>query len=483
MPTNELLTARALIRSQLGEAVESKASDEFCLAFARPTRFSVDFETVRGAEWIVPPTVVELSLPESFEAVSTGNRGEKRKSHWKEAERAVGRAIESLQEGPSPKPSMVLRDARTRLARESIYKDAAPIHDALERTTGGPLRPGVETIGSPRTPSVITEFCWLNGSLRTWASPMALADVAGDKKIERIDVPRRLESDLTVTPDVVGAPAYRVGSGNAGAGVITAVIDSEIATGHPALAERVIHRANFTREAWGNPGDHGTAVAGIVGSADDAITGMAPEATIYNYKVLATNRFLNGDDFDGALAIQQALEDGVRVANCSWGAGPVALAKSREARACDAAWALGMTIVKSAGNRGDLGASSLTTPADADGVIVVGGTDREGSAVQDYSSRGPTMSGMQRPHLVAPGGSAAAGMISCLVGGGFGDVGSGTSYAAPHVTGLIALLLQEDPSLTPDEVRDVLVGSCTLLGVGDPNDQGAGLIRAGGFPS
>src|SRR5262249_48295813 len=144
-------------------------------------------------------------------------------------------------------------------------------------------------------------------------------------------------------------------------------------------------------------------------------------------KVLATNRSLNGDDFDGALAIQQAVEDGVHIANCSWGAGPVREVPSREARACDEAWALGLAIVKSAGNNGPAG-HTLTTPADANGVIVVGATEREGTTVQDYSSRGPARSNV-RPHLVAPGGIAGgAGITSCLVGGGFGDCGAGTSF-------------------------------------------------------
>ena len=78
---------------------------------------------------------------------------------------------------------------------------------------------------------------------------------------------------------------------------------------------------------------------------------MAPEATIYNYKVLATNPFLGGDDFDGALAIQQAVEDGAHIANCSWGAGPAGDGTSREAIACNEAWTLGLMIVKSAWNR------------------------------------------------------------------------------------------------------------------------------------
>ena len=187
------------------------------------------------------------------------------------------------------------------------------------------------------------------------------------------------------------------------------VIDSEVALRHPAFQDRVIHRQNFTSEPFGTPADHGTAVAGFVGADAAEFPGMAPGCTISNYKVLATVPTFNGDDFDGALAIQQALEDGIRVVNCSWGAGPASDGTSREARACDTAWDLGLTVVKSAGNRGP-GRSTLTTPADAEGVIAVGATDGPGEALADYSSRGPTEDGRQRPHLLAPGGSDTEGL-------------------------------------------------------------------------
>jgi serine protease AprX len=299
--------------------------------------------------------------------------------------------------------------------------------------------------------------------------------VVADDSVERVDLPRRLTPEINVSAGTVGAPQFRKKFKRTGKGIIVAVIDGEVSMSHPALKGRVVHRQNFTDEPWGNPASHGTAVAGIIASNNTKFTGMAPEATVYSYKVLANDPTLTGDDFDGALAIQQALEDGAHIANCSWGAGPASDGSSREARACDSAWTTGLTIVKSAGNNGP-GPRTLTTPADADGIIAIGATDREGKAVQDYSSRGPADT-KQRPHMIAPGGIfQGVGITSCLVGGGFGDVGAGTSFAAPHVSGILALLLERDPNLTPDQLRDTLLNACAPLDGISVDAQGRGLV-------
>jgi serine protease AprX len=348
------------------------------------------------------------------------------------------------------------------------------VYDEIERLSGGPLQRGPEITGVPQIPTLVTQVCWLNRTIRTWTGAEALADVAADAVISRIDVPRRLMPEATPAQVAIGLPAFRVAGLGTGAGITVAVIDTESAI-PPALAGRVVHRRNYTPEPWGNPAAHATAVAGIIGAADPVDSGIAPSVMIYNYKILATNRFLNADDFSGALAIQHALEDGCDLANCSWGGGPVGAAPSREARAVDEASALGMTVVKSAGNRGP-GPATMTTPAESLTAIVVGATDVAGAEVQPYSSRGPAGPRLG-PDVVAPGGSQAMPMVSTLVNGGFGNVTFGTSFAAPHVTGVLALLLEQQPNLLPADLGVWVRKHAHLLAAFDQAAQGDGLLH------
>jgi serine protease AprX len=346
----------------------------------------------------------------------------------------------------------MLRQAQVTAVRNECYRTIAPVYTEIERLSTGPLQPGPEIVGAPQIPTLMTQVCWLNRTVRTWAGPETLTEVAADKSVSRIDVPRRLmpEASFAANQKAIRLDQFVANSALSGKGVTVAVIDTEVALNHPALRERVVQRRNFTPEPWGNPHGHGTAVAGIIAARDSNNGGIAPDAIIYNYKVLATNRFLNSDDFGGALALQQAVEDNVDIANCSWGAGPVGGNISREARAVVGATEAGMTVVKSAGNAGPNG-MTMTSPAEALEAIVVGATDIDGNSVQDYSSRGAAGARLG-PDVVAPGGTQDVQIICCQVGGGFGGAGAGTSFAAPHISGVLALLLEQDPELTPERL-------------------------------
>ena len=471
MSTSLLKQAKKIMKDQYGEALTNKASDAFCLyasgvvsSRATARSFSLEESTTPTAS-SSKGIIMEFSKPEDEKLI----RPEKAATRKK-----IASMLESLNDEEELKANLqqLVRQTRMKARREAAIESIQSINANLERDIE---REFAHATSSLRNQNYINRICWLNQTVQTIANPNLLAEIASDPQIKKLDIPRQLEAEISETGKLVFAPQYRQKFSRKGKGIIVAVIDSEVALKHKAFGKRVLHRKNYTKEPWGNPHSHGTGVAGIIASADENFTGMAPEATIYNYKVLATNRSLNGDDFDGALAIQRALEDGAHIANCSWGAGPAGDGTSREARACDEAWELGMTIVKSAGNKGP-GVSTLTSPADAKGVIVVGATGRDGKKIESYSSRGPLASAAHRPHLVAPGGSPGNGILSCLTGGGFDDIGNGTSFAAPHVAGMLALIIQGDLSLSPDEQRNLLLKLCKKLTGFTVDMQGKGFV-------
>ncbi len=444
--------ARKEVRNRMGEAFEAKATDELCVSLAGSAVRAVGLESLPTVE----STVVEVK------------RGEDLMDRAAVARESIAGAADWASAISTMRPAVSLRDAVVREARASFQQRTRSLREALSMGTP-------EGMAGETPPIAAVAYCWLNETILSAADTGRLGEVAADENVVRLDLPRVLRREISHTGPLVGARAFLLSNEVDGSGITVAVIDGEVELDHPAFGGRVRHMHNHTNEAFGRPDAHGTAVAGIIGSEDVEFMGVAPGVAIFSYKLFATGPALP-TDFQGTLAIEKALEDGADVANCSWGAGAARDGSSREARACDNAWALGLVITKSAGNRGPQG-QTLTSPADAEGVIVVGATNRDGTRVEDYSSRGPTGDTRHRPHLVAPGGDEFGdGIFSARQGGGYADRGHGTSYAAPHVAGLAALLLAQDRSLSPDQVRERLVACCRPIDGLDVDVQGAGLV-------
>ncbi len=211
---------------------------------------------------------------------------------------------------------------------------------------------------------------------------------------------------------------------------------------------------------------HGTRVAGIAAAVTDngvGIAGVAPEAALMSLRAGVTLQsdltFLEEDDL--AAAILYAVENGAHIINMSWG-GPESAFLIRDVVRYAAA--NGLVLVSSAGNSGEFG---LSYPAAMDETIAVGATaplDR----IAAFSSRGVPLD------LVAPG----AGTLTTLPGNRYAHA-SGTSFAAPHISGLAAMVLSRRPRLTAEQVRSLLTASVNDLGVeGWDSGSGAGRIDA-----
>jgi serine protease AprX len=459
----ELVRCQREVEKQLGTALAGKASDAFCVEFARaswsrpgPPRFIVE---------LTPRTPVPMPDRNAFEELH-GRAGGSHEAGGERKSRAGAAAS--------------LRDWCVADLRERSTHAAAAILAELRRGSPWELAMGVEKSRSRGAAPPAAEHCWLNQVIRTSTDPRLLAELALDAEIHRVDLPRPLFLEVKESCKSMGAITYRTRSQRTGAGVKVAVIDSEVDADHPAFGNRVERKGNFTDEDFGRPDVHGTAIAGIIAANDNDFVGMAPGATIFHYKVFSPQGTAS-DDFDGACALARALEDKARIANCSWGTAAPTDGTSREARMCDHAWRSGMTVVKSAGHGGK-NPLAITSPGDAEGVIVVGATDRVQRRIMAYSSRGPTENGRERPHLVAPGGSRAGPILTCDLADGFGKSPAGTSLAAAHVSGALALLLEAEPELTPDQQRDRLISLCIPYKQKDPNKHGAGFLSLDNLP-
>jgi serine protease AprX len=280
-----------------------------------------------------------------------------------------------------------------------------------------------------------------------------------------------------------------------GKGIGVAVIDSGIAS-HPDFGNRLTVNMNFAGTAT-SPDDqfgHGTIVAGIIGGNGAAsggrYMGIAPEVTLLNLRVNdATGAAATSDVMNALLWVVNNKDTyNIRVINLSILS---SVAESYTTSALDAAveyaWLKGIAVVVAAGNLGPN--SALYAPANDPYVITVGATDDAGTVttaddtLTAFSSFGVTQDGFRKPDLVAPGrhivSTAAAGSAIAtfypqnMVGSQYVQL-SGTSLAAPQVSGIAALYLEAHQGIRPGQLKGVLVTTAHGFGLLGTVPWGAG---------
>ncbi|MBK8051567.1 MAG: S8 family serine peptidase [Anaerolineales bacterium] len=261
-----------------------------------------------------------------------------------------------------------------------------------------------------------------------------------------------------------------------------AIIDTGIDYTHPDLGGcfgigcRVAGGWDF----YNNDGDpmddhsHGTHVAGIV-AASGAITGVAPSAHLWAFKVLDAGGYgyastiIAGIERTADLDGDPITVDPADVANISLGGygtpdDPMSLA-------VDAAVDSGVVIAVAAGNSGP-SAGSLLSPGVARKAITVAASSK-GDYIAWFSSHGPVTNydSLLKPDITAPGVS----INSTVPNAGY-DAFSGTSMAAPHVAGAVALLKQLHPNWSPLRIKSNLMNTALDLGI-DLFAQGSGRLQ------
>jgi serine protease AprX len=358
--------------------------------------------------------------------------------------------------------------------------------------------------------SVQTQFQLINGVLAS--IPTAAAAVLNalpgivvtpDAQVSLQDVPESTGPHAPSDAFLTQTGASRLAAqGDTGQGVTVAVVDTGIDQ-LPDFSGRLIGGVDLTgggdpfQDSYG----HGTFVAGLIAgdgaSSNGQYSGEAPGANLVSIKVAGANGLTDlGTIIQGLqwAVDHQALYQ-IKVLNLSLGfqsnestvVNPLDLAVS-------AVWNAGITVVASAGNAGPFNGTILS-PGDDPLVITVGALDDMGAATDstngdemtDFSSAGPTSpDGWVKPDLVtsgrslvslaAPGSSLVSEYPSAQIGTA-NFTGSGTSFSTAITSGAVALILQDNPGLTPDQVKARLLGNTNPGPIGNPFVDGHGALN------
>ncbi|MGJ9457658.1 S8 family serine peptidase [Oceanobacillus sp. CF4.6] len=312
-------------------------------------------------------------------------------------------------------------------------------------------------------------------------TPDKIKEIKDHEAVDRIFYDRIVTSFLDVACEHIGAVNVHKNLDLTGNGITIAVIDTGI---HPhedliTPSNRIIAFQDFINgqnEPYDDNG-HGTHCAGDAAGngnlSNGRYVGPAPEASIIGIKVL-------DEQGSGRLStIIEGLEwcmdhkeaHNIRIISLSLGA--PAYESFRDdplSRAAQKAWHQGIVVCAAAGNSGPA-AATISTPAIDPFIITVGSTDdqntleRTDDHIADYSSRGPTIDSLIKPDIYAPGtniisllapGSAIESQIPELIIDENYIQLSGTSMATPICAGIIALMLEANPNLSPNDIKSIL---------------------------
>ncbi len=285
--------------------------------------------------------------------------------------------------------------------------------------------------------------------------------------------PKLPAEQIDYSREILRAPeAWQISEGSRE--VVVAVIDSGVDYNHPDLKNNIWSN---TLERYGRAGvdddgngyiddvygwdfannrpngmddnNHGTHCAGIIGAEKNGVgvVGISPKVKIMPLKFLAANG--SGDLYSALLAIRYAARMGARVISNSWGGGGYSQLMNQ---VIQEAVSRGVLVVAAAGNAASNNDSMPTYPANYPGVISVASSDQL-DAMSGFSNYGSTS-----VMIAAPG----AQVLSTIPGSKFA-VYSGTSMAAPQVSGALALALSVAPSADAEELKDRLCSTSVRI--------------------
>jgi hypothetical protein len=344
-------------------------------------------------------------------------------------------------------------------------------------------------------------------TVRAWLSRRDDVDrVLLSQRLRPLPSPPRTERGDASAPSgtqwnvgLIGADRAWSEFGARGDGIVVGTSDSGVDGRHPALAGGFRGGDDSWYDPWNGtatPTDHGGHGTHTLGTAvGERGIGVAPDARWIGCVNLDRNlgspgRYLDclqfmlapfpkgGDPFTDGRP-----ERAPQVLTNSWGCPELEGCDAGALRPAAAAFAAaGTFFVAAAGNTGPRCDSIDDPPAPYTDVLTVAAVDRE-RRVTGFSSRGPTDDGRAKPDVAAPGEA----VLSALPGGTYGEL-AGTSMAAPHVAGVVALLWSANPALVGDveRTRELLRETATPMVAGENTDDcgdparlaGAGIVDA-----
>lgn len=286
------------------------------------------------------------------------------------------------------------------------------------------------------------------------------------------------------------------GKGITGKGVTVAVVDSGIAP-HDDLKDRIVAFRDFTgprtvKRSPSDPTGHGTHVAGIIAGANKEVPGVAPGVDLVGCRVNSSDDAVKAIDW----VIENRNKYSIDVLNLSLGVeAPANPNEDRLRKAAERAVEAGLIVVAAAGNEcnTELCSASIASPGISPKVITVGALDDMGTTgrsddqVYASSSRGTQDNG--KPDLVAEGVNVLAPLASkssyskSMRAGSKYMALAGSSQAVPMVAGTIALMLQVNPNLDHETVKDILKATADPLKNTPKAAQGQGRLDIKGAVS
>ncbi|MFE8953499.1 S8 family serine peptidase [Streptomyces althioticus] len=360
------------------------------------------------------------------------------------------------------------------------YTDPAKA-DATRKVAGASGGRALPSING-RSMNIADSGRWWQGVRGKTAGTSTVARSAGSlADVKKVWLNGLAHVDLEKSVPQISAPVAWE-RGYDGTGVTVAVLDTGVDAAHPDLSASIVGKADFTGSPTGTKDGHGhgTHVASTVlgsGAASKGLRkGVAPGSKLLVGKVCDDA----GQCPDDAIiaAMDWAAHSGAKVVNLSLGGEPTDGTDPMSQALNELSRSTGTLFVVAAGNSG-LIPQKVVTPGSADDALTVAAVDGNGD-MAEFSNRGPRVGdGAAKPDIAAPGvGIVAARAAGTAMGAPVDEyytASDGTSMATPHVAGAAAIIAQQHPEFSGEQIKALLMDTADDLGH-DLYAQGTGQV-------